>query len=320
MGNFFSNVGHAITKAVKNPLQPITHAAGKTLGVTANLKNGVHIDPSKLLTDAMAFTGNPAAIAALAGNAAGAIAPRSTLGHIGDTVGKYAPIVAGMTGGLSGLSKLPGVSAIGSKLGEIPGVSSVGSRVSSLLGLGGGGGVPDLNPADAAKMIGITPSVAGAGAAGAEAAGGGGILSSITGMLGLGDMSTADKIALAKLGVSTAGGIAGGIQSANDKAKALAEQQREYNIPSGAAASRALTNIPLRNMGAAGLAGYAAAGPPAAFKPHDIFNAGGEGASQPGGYNPASVAAGRAAFKPNPDEEETYRRILAMTGFGGGVA
>jgi hypothetical protein len=219
------------------------------------------------------------------------------------------------------------VSSIGNELAKIPGVSTVGSKVSSLLGLGGSGGVPDLDPANAASMIGVTPSAVtagmGVGAAGAAGAGaaaaGGGVLSSIGNMLGLGNLSTSDKLALAKMGLSTIGGAASSIENANESAKRLAEQQREFNTPTAMTAARELSNLPLRNMGAAGLAGYASAGPPAAFKPHDIFN-GNTGAGQVGGYDPAAVAAGTAGYKPNPDEEETYRKILAMTGFGGSPA
>lgn len=80
--SLLGSIGHFL----KNPIQPITHAVGKTVGVTANTKNGIHVDPAKL-----ALT-------------AGALA----LPGVGSLVGH-----------------VPGVSSLGGALKEIPGVSSI---------------------------------------------------------------------------------------------------------------------------------------------------------------------------------------------------
>jgi hypothetical protein len=150
MGSFLGNIGNAIKKAVSNPLQPLTHAAGEAAGVTANLKNGVHIDPIKLLTTAEAIGGNPAAMASVAGNLAGTVGGKTALGEagvgkVGNVVGKVGEIAAPMTGGLGALrnipglgliSKIPGASAVESGLSKIPGASSLGSFITSKLGGG----------------------------------------------------------------------------------------------------------------------------------------------------------------------------------------
>lgn len=143
MGSFFGNIGRAIKKAVSNPLQPLTHAAGEAAGITANLKNGVHIDPVKLLTTAEAIGGNPAAMASMAGNLAGTVGSGTALGKagvgkVGNLVGKVGEIAAPLTGGLAGLKNIPGAGLVA----KIPGISEL-ERIpglSSVLGLGPGGG------------------------------------------------------------------------------------------------------------------------------------------------------------------------------------
>lgn len=181
----FGNIGKAIKKAVSNPLQPITHAVGQTAGVTANLHNGVHIDPARIMTDLMAATGNPAAIAGVMGNAVNTVSPNSTLGHLGGTVGKYAPMVAGATGGMSGLTKIPGVGQVlgkaGSLVAKIPGGSRAMSALGTLGTLGAHGG-PGAPSADVGGYDDGYGGVAGESAStmGADdAAGGGGFLNTI---------------------------------------------------------------------------------------------------------------------------------------------
>lgn len=180
----FGNIGKAIKKAVSNPLQPITHAVGKTAGVTANLHSGVKIDPARILTDVMAAGGNPAAIAGVFGNAVNTVSPNSTLGHMGGTVGKYAPLVAGATGGMSSLSKIPGVGQVLGKAGSLVSKIPGGSRAMSALGALGAHGGPGAPSADVGGYDDGYGGVAGESAStmGADdAAGGGGFLDTLLG-------------------------------------------------------------------------------------------------------------------------------------------
>lgn len=118
--------------SLKNPLQPITRAAGNAVGLNASLK-GVKVDPGRLLTTAMAATGNPAAIAALAGNWMSAAAPGSGIGRLGNTVGKVGGLAAGLTGGGAALA-----GKIGGALRAIPGAGGAASGLGSLAGKIGG--------------------------------------------------------------------------------------------------------------------------------------------------------------------------------------
>lgn len=170
---------------LRNPLQPITHAIGKTAGLTASL-HGVHVDPMRLATTAMALGGNPFAMAGVAGNAASTIAPGSEFGKIGDMVGNLAPMAAGATGGMGAV-----LGKAGGFVSKIPGGGKGLAALSSLIGHGGGsagaGGSGGDDPtklgtfsngsSDPTSMIGITPGMGDsdvAGSGGGDSSGNGG--------------------------------------------------------------------------------------------------------------------------------------------------
>jgi hypothetical protein len=286
MGGFFGNIGSAIKHFVSNPIQPITHALGEAGGVTANLKNGVHIDPVKLLTTAEAIGGNPYAMASVAGNLAGTVGDHTLLGNagvgkIGNVVGKVGQIVAPMTGGLAGLKNIPGAGMIA----KIPGISELEKipGLSSVLGLGapGGGGADSGAPggspggADGGSAPGAMP-------AGGPAADGGNpygdnvgnanmdygspsqsVMQRIEGYLGKGASAVGSAISGGAGGAGGSGGSGGGLNplvleglaGADGLSSALASQ-RQGKLQDQAlktATDSYAARAPLRTAGVAGM-------------------------------------------------------------------
>lgn len=287
----------------KNPLQPITSGVGDLVGVHLN-KSGVHVDPLKL-----ALT-----LATLPAGGAGSLL--SKIPVVGGALASGAGELSHLAGAIPGVSSIGNTirSAAGGAnalLTKVPGVSSIEGKIGSMLGLGDAAGSGTIESAIPDSAMGLP-------------AGGGGVMDKIGSMVGLGpNMTAADKLQLAKLGIDTIGGIAGGIQSGKNDAAALKERQREFDATQGTAnantamtAARAASLLPAKTAANARLQGYLA-NPPAAFHPHDIFNAGGEGPGQIGGYDRTAVNATAAGVTNPNDPDEVYKRILAMTGFRG---
>lgn len=291
-------------------------------GIHISPQHGFSVEPAKLLTDAMAATGNPAAIAGMIGNGIHAVSPNSGLGKIGNTVGTFAPMAAGMTGGLSGLSSLPGMSTATSALSKIPGASSIGSLGSKALGVLGLGGGAASGAAGGGGWDDPTGGVlegAGVGSAAGTAASG-----SAGGLLGWLERNPA----LASAGASLIGNTVSGIGQGQIAGANMKEQQREFNQNYGLNANsqalqtnRAAQASPLRDQ-AQYLLQARLGLTPQAFQPHDLFNPSTSQATpQMGGVNLGQYAQKAGQYRPGMGGQSPalQQSILQKLGYGGGV-